>query len=303
MSMRSDFVLSEVRYAPVWSYDDEKSWPGTQCKNGGKRQSPIDIRTTDVINDFSKQFIKYGPLVFSGYHSVLVSGINNGHTVQFSTEGDVAIHPTLTGGPLEHMYRLEQVHFHWLSEHSINGIKYPMEIHFVHVRSDLAVVDALKNKDGLAVVSVFCNVQAELDEYQQESTKEVMEHIPKLLEPGKRISGIILDMRKLLSVNSESYYTYAGSLTSPDCNEVVIWIIFDTPIYLSDAQYRLFSKVGVGRHNFRGLQKVNSHEVYRPAHATITTPQIVKVLDDMVQLVAQFFRNVTKFMTKGIKTR
>ncbi|KAM3956297.1 carbonic anhydrase 1 [Aphomia sociella] len=288
----SDFAISAVRYEPIWTYDAENSWPGIQCKEGGKRQSPIDIRTSDVINDFDKQFIKYGPLVFSGYQSVLVSGINNGHTVQFSSEGEEAMHPTLTGGPLKHLYRLEQMHFHWLSEHSINGIKFPMEIHFVHVRSDLTVYDALKMKDGLAIISVFCNVQAELDENQQESTKEVMRHVPKLLETGDRISGVILDMTKLLNVNHDSYFTYAGSLTSPECNEVVIWIIFDTPIYLSDEHYRLFGK-GVARPNFRSLQKFNQHEVFRPAIAHFNTPHIVKLLDDVVKLVAQFFTNVT----------
>ncbi|XP_052758156.1 putative carbonic anhydrase 5 [Galleria mellonella] len=265
------------------------------------RQSPIDIKTSDVVDDFAKQFIKYGPLVFSGYHSVLVSGVNNGYTVQFSCDGEESIHPTLTGGPLQHKYRLEQVHFHWPSEHSINGVKYPMEIHFVHVRADLTVKDALKNEDGLTIVSVFCNVQTELNEPQQESSKELMEYVPKLLNTGERISGIILDMTKLLSVNYNSYYTYAGSLTSPDCNEAVIWIIFDTPIYLTDAQYRLFSKVR--RHNFRALQTLNQHIVYRPPHATFNTPQIVKLFDEMVQVVTEFFRHVTKFMTKGFKTR
>lgn len=33
-----------------------------------------------------------------------------------------------------------------------------MEVHFVHVRSDLSVLDALSKKDGLAIVAVFCKV-------------------------------------------------------------------------------------------------------------------------------------------------
>jgi carbonic anhydrase len=61
-------------------FTDETNWPGLNCKEGGRRQSPIDIRTADVLKDYSKQFIKYGPLELTGYHKVLVSGINNGHT-------------------------------------------------------------------------------------------------------------------------------------------------------------------------------------------------------------------------------
>ena len=36
--------------------------------------------------------------------------------------------------------------------------RYPMELHFVHVRTDLKVMDALGKRDGLAIVSVFGNV-------------------------------------------------------------------------------------------------------------------------------------------------
>ncbi|XP_063827119.1 carbonic anhydrase 7-like [Ostrinia nubilalis] len=367
-----EIVVSTTFKEPLWTYDDETNWPGVNCKEGGKRQSPIDIRTADVVKDYAKQFIKHGQLKFTGYHRVLVSGINNGHTVQFSSEGEEAIHPTLTGGPLEHRYRLEQLHFHWLSEHSVNGIntfsskaihptltgrlleqldfhwlsehsvnginafssegeeaihptltggplgklhfhwlsehsvngiKFPMEIHFVHVRSDLNVGDALVSKDGLAIISVFCNVQAELDDRQQQASDEIMQYIPKLLETGDRISGVLMDMTKLLSPNQQSYYTYAGSLTSPECNEAVIWIIFDTPIFLSDADYRMFGKVGVGRHNFRSLQKLNHHVVFKPVSASLHTPQIVKLFDDVVKLVTDFFRNVTSFMSKGLRSR
>ncbi|CAH1635497.1 unnamed protein product [Spodoptera littoralis] len=162
----SPFLLEIVAVTPetkastadlIWSYDDESKWPGKLCQSGGKRQSPIDIRTADVVRDFRKEFIKYGPLKFTGYQKVLTTGINNGHTIQFSTEGEDLMHPLVSGGPLKHRYRLEQLHFHWLSEHAVNGIKYPMEIHFVHVRADLTVNQALHRKDGLAIISVFGN--------------------------------------------------------------------------------------------------------------------------------------------------
>ncbi|XP_072949836.1 uncharacterized protein [Epargyreus clarus] len=297
-----DIVVSVIVYGPVWSYDDETNWPGELCRTGGKRQSPIDIRSIDVIKDFSGHFIKYGALKFMDYEQVLVSGFNNGHTVQFSTDGEVSMHPTVTGGPLKHVYRLEQLHFHWLSEHSIDGIKYPMEIHFVHVRSDLTVTAALAKRDGLAIVSVFCNIQADLDDYQQEASDEIMRHIPNLLTTGDRVSGIILDMTKLLSSNKESYFSYLGSLTSPECNEVVIWIIFDKPIYISDAQYRLFGKIGVGRHNFRSLQALSHHLVFQPPSAFVTTPKIVRMLNDAIKMVTDFIRNITTFMSKGMRT-
>uniref|UniRef100_A0A2A4ISD7 Carbonic anhydrase n=2 Tax=Heliothis virescens TaxID=7102 RepID=A0A2A4ISD7_HELVI len=296
-------VATIVDYEPVWSYDNESNWPGLHCQEGGKRQSPIDIRTGDVIPDFTKTFIKYGPLQFTGYKRVLVSGINNGHTIQFSSEGDETIHPILTGGPLKYLYRLEQLHFHWLSEHSINGVKYPMELHFVHVRADLSVVEALNKRDGLAIVSVFGNVQTEIMEDFEPQVMEIMQHIPLLMNPGDRVSGVILDMTKLMSPNRQSYFTYSGSLTSPECNEAVIWIIFDEPIYLTDAHYRLFGKIGVGRHNFRSLQKLNHHIVYTPGVTKVHMPQIAVFFTDIINILGEFFKNVGKFVSNGIKTR
>ncbi|XP_047531896.1 carbonic anhydrase 1-like [Vanessa atalanta] len=290
-------------YGPIWSYRDESAWPGGFCKKGGKRQSPIDIRTNNVIKDFDRQFITNGRLKFIGYENVLSSGINNGHTVQFSTEGDPDMHPTITGGPLKYTYRLEQLHFHWLSEHSINGAKFPMELHFVHVRADLNVSTALSKKDGLAILSVFCNVQPELNEDQREASEQIMQHIPLLMRTGRRVSGVILNLRKLLSPKINSYFTYLGSLTSPECNEVVVWIIFNNPIYISDAHYHLFGKVGKGRHNFRSQQKINNHQVFQPPDAFITTPKAVIIVTDVFKHVTQFFQNITRFVVRGFKSR
>ncbi|XP_022834428.1 putative carbonic anhydrase 5 [Spodoptera litura] len=212
------------------------------------------------------------------------------------------MHPLVSGGPLKHRYRLEQLHFHWLSEHAVNGIKYPMEIHFVHVRADLTVNQALHRKDGLAIISVFGNVQSELEDSDLHMS-EVMTHVPKLMRAGNRLSGVLLDMTKLLNVDKSSYYTYAGSLTSPDCNEAVTWIIFTSPIFLTDAQYRMFANIGIVRHNFRSLQRVNQQVVYMPVETKVKVPQIVQFFVDVGKAVTDFFKNFGTFMANGIHGR
>ncbi|CAB3226969.1 unnamed protein product [Arctia plantaginis] len=271
---------------------EESKWPGYRCKIGGRRQSPIDIKTKNVIEDFNKLYIKNGPLVFKGYDGVLVTGINNGHTIQFSTEGEEAMHPQLRGGPLDSTYRLEQLHFHWMSEHAINGVKYPMEIHFVHVRSDLTVFDALSRKDGLAIVAVFCKVESDLDD-PPEQTKQLMEYIPRLKNTGDRISGVFLDMRKWLSPDRVSYYTYSGSLTSPKCNEAVTWIIFTAPLSISETQYQSISNAGYGGRNSRTLQNLSRHVVYCPPKTKIRIPQFITFFEDFFKTVKILFKNIT----------
>lgn len=53
-----------------------------------------------------------------------------------------------------------------------------------------------------------------------------------------RSESIHIVYRRMFSPNTQSYYTYQGSLTTPNCEEVVTWIVMDTPIYITDEQVR-----------------------------------------------------------------
>jgi len=66
-------------------------------------------------------------------------------------------------------WKLAQAHFHWGrdghqdegSEHYIEGVQYPLEVHFVHVNSiyaDLTAALASGNSDALMVVGQFFKV-------------------------------------------------------------------------------------------------------------------------------------------------
>lgn len=43
-------------------------------------------------------------------------------------------------------------------------------------------------------------------------------------------------LASIMPTNTETYYTYKGSLTTPPCNEAVTWIIFSTPVQISFKQ-------------------------------------------------------------------
>ncbi len=49
--------------------------------------------------------------------------------------------------------------------------------------------------------------------------------------------------KQFFSVNlteKGGYYTYLGSLTTPPCNECVIWIVFVDPIEVSHEQVKIY---------------------------------------------------------------
>ena len=68
--------------------------------------------------------------------------------------------PTMSGGHLESSYTMAQLHFHWAatdsmgSEHTIDRIAAPLEMHLVHLASDIA----RDQQGGLAVAGFFFQV-------------------------------------------------------------------------------------------------------------------------------------------------
>lgn len=73
-----------------------------------------------------------------------------------------------------------------------------------------------------------------------------MEVLPKIKEEGhdSDLSGS-LSLKNLLPVSTSKFYRYSGSLTTPGCNEIVVWTVFDEPVSMSENQVtRPFCAVG-----------------------------------------------------------
>jgi hypothetical protein len=56
--------------------------------------------------------------------------------------------------------------------------------------------------------------------------------------PGEKVDVPQFAMNKLLPENQDVFYRYAGSLTTPTCDETVTWTVFKEPIYFSEFQVR-----------------------------------------------------------------
>ena len=166
-------------------------------------------------------------------------------------------------------YKLLQIHFHWSdtdengSEHTIQGVRYPLEIHFVHVKENRTLADALLEPDGLMVLAVFGAVTFD--------THHLSPLIPglKLMENsevGAHTSYKIIP-ENLLPLERFAFYRYEGSLTTPGCDESVVWTVLPAPISMSRSQLTTFQKIRKSQHlhysnNIRPAQPLNGRKVH-----------------------------------------
>ncbi|XP_045767327.1 carbonic anhydrase 2-like [Maniola jurtina] len=289
-------AISGITNGEDWSYDFEKNWPGECTK--GTQQSPINIMSRSAVVDKFDSHIR-GPLVFRGYGSVNASAGNDGHTLKWTIDED-APPPLVSGGPLRGNYSFVQFHLHWLSEHAIDGMKFPMEIHMVHVKTGMSVDEAVNHPDGLAVIGILAEVHSTTEE-NEFALGELEPVLPYLLERNSgAVPASVIDLTRMFSSNMQSFYTYHGSLTTPNCQEVVTWIVMDRPIRITDTQFKLFSKVDVGGiNNYRSLQPVNRviHRS-RESSGTVAIPGAISLFAALLNLST----SITGVMSKGMCT-
>ncbi|MDE2409682.1 MAG: carbonic anhydrase family protein [Actinomycetales bacterium] len=195
----------------------------------GSAQSPINL-TSSVKR----------PLTNLGFGYVAgEAGIfNNGHTVEAEPLGTNTSTVTIDNKA----YSFLQVHFHAPSEHEVNGLHYPVEVHFVNKATD----------GSLAVVGVFIKRGKANEDWQP--------FIEKMLTATANAEDtkVELDWAKLLPSNPITL-RYNGSLTTPGCAEGVKWNVMTTPIEMSDAQIATFLEAYSG--NNRPVQPLHGRVV------------------------------------------
>jgi len=242
---------------PHWDYEREgpDAWHHTFDTCEGEAQSPIDIRTSYVKYDPNLK-----PLTLNGYTSntsYVWNFTHNGHTI--------VAHPpplarlSMSGGGLPDVFYLVQFHFHWGynafqgSEHTINGQKYPLEIHFVH--------QAPRTRT-LAVLGVLFDRQRDDNPYLNDLLSVLNRTVNTSTATEQQ-----LDLSRLLPTSpTPRFYRYNGSLTTPPCTEGVIWTLLTRTVPISSYQLRVLTGNMVP-FNFRPPQKLHTRKVlanFRP---------------------------------------
>uniref|UniRef100_H3DCL3 carbonic anhydrase n=1 Tax=Tetraodon nigroviridis TaxID=99883 RepID=H3DCL3_TETNG len=216
----------------------------------GTRQSPINIVSANA--QANENLVAF---TFSNYGSTtaLKSIQNTGHTVKVSLNSGVKV----SGGGLSESYDSLQFHLHWGngssvpgSEHTVDGKQYPMELHIklhiVNLKSSYNgnTTQGVADSEGLAALGFFIEVMDGDATGSPASWKTLTSYLNNITNAGRDsanlTSGLTLDSL-LEGVDRTKYYRYLGSLTTPSCNEAVVWTVFKEPIKVSKDLIDLFS--------------------------------------------------------------
>ena len=225
-----------------WSYTGESGpehWAELEDQSvcDGKHQSPVNISDIDV---------KPGNLVQESldlyYQDIttIKSITNNGHTIQYNFDSNsdfVSLD--------DNQYKLKQFHFHSPSEHTINGVRYPLEIHMVH-HSEAT--------NSYLVVAMLVE-QGEPDP----AFDFLQKYLPINVGETKEINGKYYfgsTFQEMFGKDTLNLYTYQGSLTTPPCTESVLWLVIKDRTYASASQIEILQKL-MPKDNYREVQPLN----------------------------------------------
>nr|GMD88426.1 alpha carbonic anhydrase 1, chloroplastic [Ipomoea batatas] len=151
-------------------------------------------------------------------------------------------------------YALKQMHWHTSSEHRVDGTQYAGEVHLVHNAADssVAVVSVLLQSGQSD--PIIAKVQQQLDELPNKKSNESPPEIALGNVNIQELSGL---------TNTDKYYTYTGSLTTPPCTEGVTWIVIGKIGSISNGQIAALKRPmdSGSKTNARPVQAINGRNV------------------------------------------
>lgn len=170
---------------------------------------------------------------------------NLGHTVQL----DMRTGSNITVD--DETFDFKQAHFHTPSEHLVDGVVYPMEMH---------MVNTLKGqKEGEETEFLVVGVLFKMGK-ESKFINEFINTIPKEEHKVSEVTTGTVRFSDLWSEQSEAvldhYYHYKGSLTTPPYSETVRWYVSKTIFQASPEQIKtMLNFEGV---NARQIQALNN---------------------------------------------
>lgn len=221
---------------PYYQYKDSwgEKYP-SYCKDDGGAQSPVDINDKTFLTAKNRN---RKPDVF-----------NKGMSFDFATPRhieDTGHSLEVTFGPEStalidgKTYTIKQIHMHSQSENTVNGKRYPLEMHVVmtNKKMEFSVVGILFDigKGNEALGKILDNAPVHHHSYVHSETSA---------------KDLGIDFNQLIPSSTVSW-KFLGSFTTPMCNRNVQWYVIQEPQTLSRKQLNAFRKIYTG--TYRSIQ-------------------------------------------------
>jgi carbonic anhydrase len=238
-------------------YGDD--WPEMTANNSGwacdgSKQSPVNFPLPKTLKWGKRSAAtewSYTPLVSNGSN---IQVWNNGHTINvvgLGLESTVKVSVPVDGlpyqqpgykGPMKQVMAIpQQFHFHSRSEHLVDGMAYPMEMHIVHyIFADQIPACA---QEPLGICPYVTGFFMSLSEEDNPAFTDIFANMPLNAATYNDLpEGVTLDIMSIFP-SSRKYFAYEGSLTTPPCVEGVFFNIMTEPIPISQSQINEFTKI------------------------------------------------------------
>jgi carbonic anhydrase len=203
----------------------------------GVRQSPINIFSSD------SKHAAIHKLIFN-YHPSTKTVVRLGHTVQVNYDA---------GNTLSYngrVFDFKQFHFHTPSEHLVDGVTYPMELHMVHL---------LKQEGNQTPVYLVVGLL-----FKEGKTNPFLDKclnaIPDSIGATNHLSNEYINIKELLAqAGALHYYHYDGSLTTPPFTETVNWFVVKHVFEASPEQIEKLNSIE--GNNARHVQQLHDRKI------------------------------------------
>lgn len=184
------------------------------CKDG-EHQSPINIVRGNVETSGRDQ-----PLRFH-YETTDLIVANAANTIQINSNGKSYVEAA------GKQYTLLQGHFYTPSEHLVDGVPAPMELHLVHKSADnrLMIIAVLltEGEQNNALAAFWSSLPRSKVTVDLKQPFDFAELLPKTAAAG--------------------YFHYSGSLSAPPCDENVEYYVVQEPVTVSLDQIKAFQAI------------------------------------------------------------
>ncbi|MEM9363249.1 MAG: carbonic anhydrase family protein [Bacteroidota bacterium] len=204
-------------------------------------QSPINILSF-------KDTTQIGHTITLNFKDEINEVENLGHTVQ------VDFKPGSTISVDDETFDFVQAHFHTPSEHLVDGVTYPMEMHVVNTLQGQA-----EGKEKEFLVMGFLFKMGKKNAF----IEEVLNAVPEHEDESKKVGLGEVKVTDLLMEKNDAplshYYHYKGSLTTPPYSETVRWYVTKGILEASPEQIKRILKIEGS--NARHIQALNEREI------------------------------------------